>query len=73
MKKRIEDLLRQNYLIIPFGSITEIELSFLSEFFSIQVDEFYFPEAQSFKKFFVLKKKNKYQPFSHDVSCCNPF
>ena len=72
MKKNLQDLLRENFLMIPDNEdISEAEMSFLSNFFHIREEEFYI--SQAFKKFYVLEKKEKFQPFSRNFFCRNLF
>jgi len=64
--KKLREMLRENYLIIPQEKLklSNFELSFLKEFFYISEDEFFDEYRETFKKFFILEKKEKFLPFS---------
>ncbi len=59
MEKEVE-LLRGNFWIIPDLKVLELNFMFLSEFFEIGVEEYFDEERERFRRFIVLKKKEKF-------------
>jgi hypothetical protein len=58
--KKLKEILKNNYWIIPENYFSEIEVAFLKNFFKIKRDFSIDEETLIEKRFLILEKKEKY-------------
>ncbi len=57
---RERELLRGSFWVVPLGGGVELDMNFLSEFFTIEVQEYFDEKREEFRRLIILRKKKKF-------------